>query len=391
MTSGRIAVAALLTAALLAAHHAAAQEKLKIGFVSTFTGPAGVLGKHMYDGFMLALDHAGGKLGGLETEILKSDDQLKPDIGLQVTKQFVTQDKVDFVVGFAFSNVLIAASRPVFDAKTFVISGTAGPKELAGAACSPWYFSAAPENDMHDEAAGAYASKAGYKHVYLMAPNYSAGRDAVESFKLDYKGEILGEDYTKLDQMDFAAELAQLRAAKPDLAYVFFPGGLGINFIKQFSEAGLMGQIPLLSKATTDMTTLAAQGDAAIGNREVTHWALDLDNAANKRFVDDFTKKYGYPPSPYAENSYDAGQMIDAAIRAVNGKIADKDGLRKALERADIASPRGPFKMNRDHYPIEDEYMVEVTKRGDGSIVPLYKETLVEGKADRFAADCKMP
>ena len=212
------------------AERAQGEDTVKIGFISTFSGPAGMLGRHMYDGFMLGVDHAGGRLGGLPTEIVKGDDQLKPDIGLQLSRQMIDQDKVNFVAGFVFSNVLIAASRPLFDARIFVISSTAGPAEFAGANCSPWFFSAAPENDMNDEGAGYYATKVGYKRVSLMAPNYVAGRDALNSFKRDYKGEVISETYTRLDEMDFATELAELRTTKPDALYVFLPGGIRHQF-----------------------------------------------------------------------------------------------------------------------------------------------------------------
>ncbi len=292
---------------------AASEETLKIGFVSTFSGGAGVLGQHMYDGFMLGVDHAGGKLGGMTTEIIKRDDQFKPDVGLEATRELVESDKVNFVVGFVFSNVLLAAAKPVLDSQTFLISGNAGPALLAGARCSPYFFSVAYQNDFNDEGAGIYYTNLGYKRVYLMAPNYVTGREALAGFKRTFKGEIVGEVYTKLDQVDYSAELAQLKAAAPDAAYVFFPGGFGVNFIKQFYQAGLRSQIPLLSKATVDLTNIAAQGDAAVGSKEVTHYNWDLDNPANKRFVTDFIKKYGYTPSIFSESSYDVAQLIDSA------------------------------------------------------------------------------
>jgi branched-chain amino acid transport system substrate-binding protein len=369
---------------------AAAQEPLKIGFVSTFSGNAGVLGQHMYDGFMLGVDHAGGKLGGLATDILKLDDQFKPDVGLKLTRELVERDKANFIVGFVFSNVLLAAAKPALDSQTFLISGNAGPADFAGARCSPYFFSASYQNDFNDEGAGIYYTNKGYKRVYLLAPNYVSGRDALAAFKRTYKGEIAGELYTKLDQVDYSAELAQLRAAKPDAAYVFFPGGFGINFIKQFYQAGLRSEIPLLSKATVDMTNLPAQGDAAVGSKEVTHWNWDLDNPANKRFVTDFVKKYNYTPSIFSESSYDVAQLIDSAVRDVKGNLSDKDALRKALEKAQIQSPRGSFRFNSNHFPIHANYVIEAVKKGDGTVTLVTEQKLRDEAGDSFVSHCAM-
>jgi branched-chain amino acid transport system substrate-binding protein len=371
-------------------YSATAEDTLKIGFVSTFSGNTGVLGQHMYDGFMLGVDHAGGKLGGMTTEIIKRDDQFKPDIGLEVTRELVERDKANFIVGFAFSNVLLAAAKPALDSQTFLISGNAGPALLAGARCSPYFFSVSYQNDFNDEGAGIYYTNLGYKHVYLMAPNYVTGREALAGFKRTFKGEIVGEVYTKLDQVDYSAELAQLKAAKPDAAYVFFPGGFGVNFIKQFYQAGLRSQIPLLSKATVDLTNIAAQGDAAVGSKEVTHYNWDLDNPANTRFVTDFIKKYGYTPSIFAESSYDVAQLIDSAVRQVKGDLSDKDALRKALESAQIQSPRGPFKFNTNHFPIHGNYVVEAVKKDDGTFTLVTRQKLRDEAGDSFASQCAM-
>jgi branched-chain amino acid transport system substrate-binding protein len=369
---------------------AAADEPLKIGFVSTFSGSAGVLGQHMYDGFMLGVDHAGGKLGGLATDILKLDDQFKPDVGLKLTRELVEREKANFIVGFVFSNVLLAAAKPALDSQTFLISGNAGPADFAGARCSPYFFSVSYQNDFNDEGAGIYYTNKGYKRVYLLAPNYVTGRDALAGFKRTYKGEIAGELYTKLDQVDYSAELAQLRAAKPDAAYVFFPGGFGINFIKQFYQAGLRSEIPLLSKATVDMTNLPAQGDAAVGSKEVTHWNWDLDNPANKRFVADFVKKYNYTPSIFSESSYDVAQLIDSAVRDVKGNLSDKDALRKALEKAQIQSPRGSFRFNSNHFPIHANYVIEAVKKGDGTFTLVTEQKLRDEAGDSFVSHCAM-
>jgi len=380
---------ALLTFALFPAR-ADAADSVKVGFITTLSGSAGVLGQHMYDGFMLRVEQNGGKLGGLPADIIKGDDQFKPDVGLKLSREMIERDHVDFLAGFVFSNVLVAAVRPALEAQTFVLSGNSGPAELAGAKCSPYFFGVAYENDMNDEAAGVYYNREGVKRVYLMAPNYITGRDALAGFKRTFNGEIVGETYTRLDQMDFSAELTQMAAAKPDAAYVFFPGGFGVNFIKQFYQAGLRSSIPLLSKATVDLTNLAAQGEAAVGSKEITHWNWDLDNSANKVFVAAYRKKYGYTPSIFSEASYDVALLLDKAIAEVHGNLKDKDALRKALEHADIQSPRGPFKFNTNHFPIHNQYVVEAKKLPDGSVTLVNEGIVRENAQDSFVGQCHM-
>jgi branched-chain amino acid transport system substrate-binding protein len=381
---------ALLLALVCPAAQADTPDSVKVGFITTLSGSAGVLGQHMYDGFMLRVDQNGGKLGGLRADIIKGDDQFKPDIGLKIAREMIERDHVDFLTGFVFSNVLLAAVRPALEAQTFILSGNAGPADYAGAKCSPYFFGVAYENDMNDEAAGVYYNQLGYKRVYLMAPNYVTGRDALAGFKRTFKGEIVGETYTKLDQMDYSAELTQMAAAKPDAAYVFFPGGFGVNFIKQFYQAGLRNSIPLLSKATVDLTNLPAQGEAALGSKEVTHWNWDLDNPANKDFVAAFRKKYGYTPSIFSEASYDVALVLDKAIAEVHGNLKDKDALRKALEQVEIQSPRGPFKFNSNHFPIHDQYVVEAKKLPDGEMTLVYQGKVRENAQDSFFSACHM-
>ena len=390
-TGGSAAGALFIALSMLASPaHAEPADFVKVGFITTLSGASGVLGQHMYDGFMLHLDQTGGKLGGLRADIIKGDDQFKPDVGLKISREMIERDHVDFIAGFVFSNVLLAALRPALDSQTFVLSGNAGPADYAGAKCSPYFFGVAYENDMNDEAAGIYYNQQGYKRVYLMAPNYITGRDALAGFKRTFKGEVVGEAYTKLDQMDYSAELTQMAAAKPDAAYVFFPGGFGVNFIKQFYQAGLRSSIPLLSKATVDLTNLPAEGEAALGSKEVTHWNWDLDNPANKDFVAAYRKKYGYTPSIFSESSYDLALLLDKAIAEVHGDLKDKEALRKAFERGDIKSPRGPFKFNTNHFPIHNQYVVEAKKLADGTLTLVNQGTVRENARDSFVDACHM-
>ena len=383
-------IGAAALALLVTAPAQAQQKSLKIGFIATFSGPAGVLGQHLYDGFMLGVDQAGGKLGGLPTEIVKEDDQLKPDIGLQAAQKLLEKDKVDIVSGIVFSNVMMAVYKPIIDSKTILVSSNAGPSPIAGKLCSPYFFSTAWQNDAPHEAMGKYLQDKGVKKLYLLAPNYQAGKDALTGVKRLFKGEIAGEVYTSLSQLDYAPEIAQLRAAKPDALYVFYPGGFGVSFLKQYAQAGLTRQIPLYSAFTVDTTTMGAQGDAAVGTFQSAFWNVDLKVPASEKFVAAFEKKYGYVPSTYSAQAFDSARLIDSAIKAVGGDLSKKEAVIAAMQKADFPSIRGAFKFNTNHFPIENFYLLETVKGEDGKLKQVTRATIFESHADAYAAQCAM-
>jgi branched-chain amino acid transport system substrate-binding protein len=380
----------LLCALALGASPAAAADRVKVGFIATFSGPIGLIGQHMMDGFTLGIEHAGGKLGGLPVEVVKEDDQLKPDVGLQVAKKLIERDRVDFVVGTIFSNVMMAIYKPIVDSKTFLIGSNAGPSPIAGAQCSPWFFSVSWQNDGPHEAMGKHVQDKGYKRVYLMAPNYQAGKDALAGFKRYFKGEVLGEVYTTINQPDYSAELAQLRAARPDALYTFHPGGMGVNFVKQYAQAGLLAEIPFFSAFTIDETTLKGQGEAAVGTYGTAFWNADLKNPANERFVAGFKRKFGYTPSNYSAQSYDAALLLDAGLKAVSGKLEDKEGLRAAFRKADFKSVRGGFRYANNHFPIQNFYLHQVVKDPSGELRLADRGLVFSDHADPYAKECPM-
>ncbi|MFI5014610.1 MAG: ABC transporter substrate-binding protein [Hyphomicrobiales bacterium] len=379
----------VLAAAMAFAFQAQAQDKLKIGIMLTFSGPPAVLGKHSLDGFQLALKALGGKLGGRETELVIVDDELKPDLAVTKAQALIDRDKVEFVVGPIFSNVLAAIMKPVTDSKTFLISPNAGPSSFAGKACNPYFFVTSYENDRIHAVSGTYATQKGYKRVFLLAPNYQAGKDAVEGFKSAFKGEIVDEVYTPLTQLDFSAELAKIAAAKPDALYVFMPGGLGVSLVKQYRQAGL-GDIPFLSAFTVDESTLPAQQDAAVGFYGGSNWAPNLDTPQNKAFVAEFEKTYGYVPGSFAFEAYDAALLIDSALKATGGKTTDKEALRAALKKADFQSLRGGFKFNNNGYPIQNLYLTKVVKRPDGKFQTEIVQTVFKDDVDPHGKECPL-
>ena len=381
----------MLVAALgLIATQAVAQDKLKVGLLTTLSGPPAALGVQQRNGFQLALKQLGGKLGGREVELIVQDDELKPDVAVCKAKAFVERDKVDFVVGPVFSNILIAMMKPVTEGGAILISPNAGTSNFAGKECNANFFVTSYQNDQNHEVLGKYAQDKGIKKAFIMAPNYQAGKDSLAGFKRYFKGEVLDEVYVPLNQLDYSAELAKIAAAAPEAIFVFLPGGMGVNFVKQFRQAGLADKITFLSAFTVDEGTLPAQQDAALGFFGGSNWAPNLDNPENKKFVADFEKDYNAVPASYAFQAYDAAFLIDSALKQTGGKTDNKDALRAALMKADFKSPRGKFKFNTNHYPIQDFYLVKVAKRADGKYQTEIAQKVFENYSDPHVKDCAM-
>ena len=381
----------VLAMACALAFSAQAADKVKVGFISTLSGPSGALGVDIRDGFQLAVKLNGGKLGGLPADVLVGDDQFKPDVGRQLADKYVRLDKVDFLTGIVFSNIMMAAAPLAFESTKLYISPNAAPSPLAGKDCNPYLFVASWPNDAYHEAAGQHATNRGYKNAYLIAPNYQAGKDSLAGFKRYYKGNVAAEVYTQLGQLDYAAELAQVRAAKPDALYIFLPGGMGINFIKQFVGAGLSKDVPLIVPGFgDDQDIIRPVGEPMLGLFDTAHWALDFDNPSNKKFVAAFEKEHKRLPSVFAAQGYDTALLIDAAVRDVKGKIEDVEALRKAMKATRFESVRGAFKFNRNQMPIQNYYLRVVGKDAQGRIVNKTIGTVFKDHGDAYVQDCKM-
>jgi len=386
----RMLIAAGAVLVLGAAPAAAQGKSVKIGFVSTFSGPTAVLGNDMRNSLELALDHMGRKMGGLPVEVIYEDDQQKPEVGRQKTEKLIQSDKVDFISGYIWSNVLQASVKPIIDAKTFLIVSNAGLSPLAGEMCSPNVFSTSWTNDSNPRAVAEYMNKKGIENVYLIGPNYAAGKENLGGLKAVFKGQVVGEDYTKWpDQLDFSAELSKVRAASPKAVYVFYPGASGVQFLNQYAQAGLQGKIPLYTTFVIDSTTLPLQKDAAVGVISVLQWGADLPNEANKKFVGDFVAKHKAEPTFYGAQTYDAINLIASAVAAVKGDLSNPDAVRAAIRKADFKSVRGAFKFGPNNYPIQNYYKQEVVKEGDTYRLKTI-ETAAENFQDVHHTKCKM-
>ena len=382
---GTAALAALSTAP------AAAQQSVKIGFISTFSGPTAVIGNDMRNSFELALDHLGRKIGGKPVEVIYEDDQQKPEVGVQKSQKLVESDKVDFVIGYIWSNVLLASLKPVVDSQTFLISANAGPSQIAGEQCSPYFFSTSWQNDQTPQAMGTYMTQKGVKTAFLIGPNYAAGKDMLTGVRTTFKGQVIGEELTKWpDQLDFSTELSKVRAAKPEAVFVFYPGAAGVQFLTQYAQSGLKGQIPLYTAFTVDAITLPLQKDLALGVPGAQQWVNDLPNDANKKFVADFRSKHKNYPSFYGAQSYDAANFVNSAVVAVNGDLTKKDAMRAEMRKANYASVRGPYKYGNNHFPIQNFYLQDVVKDAQGNLTLKTVATIVKDSQDQFHDKCPM-
>ncbi len=389
MRKGLLVLAA--AAAMLTAVPALAMEPVKIGMITTLSTKAGYLGEEIRDGFQLAIDQEGGKLGGVPVELLVDDDGRKPEKAKQIADRFIKRDKVKILTGIVFSNVAIAVVPKVVRQDVIYISPNAGPSLLAGKGCHENYFNVAYQNDNLDEVVGKYVTEAGFKNVYLLAPNYPAGKDHLAGFKRYYKGNIAGEVYTKLGQSDYAAEIAALRAAKPDAVFFFLPGGMGINFIKQYAQAGLNQSIPVFGPAFSfDERLLQAVKDAALGVKNGSQWTHDLDNLANRQFVEAFRQKYGRTPTLYASQGYDAARLLGSALKAVGGDVSQTDALRQAIRKADFPTVRGKFAFAPNQHPVQDLYIREVVKGDDGKFTNKTLKAVFTDHSNVYVEQCKM-
>ena len=384
----RLSTATLLACGAMTA--ALAQTPLKIGFLATFSGSVGTLGQDQYDAFMLAVEQRGGKLGGVPVQVLKEDDQLKPELATQIVQKLIERDNVPIITGITGSQIIMAVAKQITEKQVFLLSTNSGPSPLAGAQCSPYQFVVSWQGDFIAEVVGKYATDKGYKKMVLMAPNYQGGKDVVAGFKRYFKGEIVDEIYTPITQLDYSAEITQVASQKPEAVFAFYPGGLGINFVRQYQQAGLLKSLPLLTTGVVDGTTLPALKETALGIVGGAFWGPDLDNPVSKQFVDDFEKKYNRIPSNFAAQAYDGALLLDSAIAKVKGNVADKAAFGAALKAADFKSVRGDFKFGSNNFPIIDMHMFEAAKDAKGRVSLKRIATPLKSHGDVYAAQCPL-
>lgn len=385
----KLALCAAITASFSGAY---AADSVKVGLMTTLSGPGAGLGVDIRDGFQLAIKQFNNKLGGLSAEILVADDAQNPDTAKQIAERFLKKDKVDLATGVVFSNIMMAVGPSFFSNETFYISANAGPSQYAGAQCNPYFFNVAWQNDNLHEAMGKHMQDKGIKKAILLAPNYPAGKDALHGVKTYYKGEVVDEILTKVNQPDYAAEISQIRASNAEALYIFLPGGMGINFLKQYAQSDMMKKIPVYAPGfSADEDVVKAVGPAMEGVYNTTHWYREMNNPVNTKFVADYQKEYGRLPTLYASQGYDVALLMDAAIKQVGGKLDNKAALRKALETVKAASTRGSYTFGPNHYPVQAYYLRQVVKNADGSVSNKYVSKVADNLTDSYVSQCKMP
>lgn len=384
-------------ATLLSSQTLFAADEVKIGFVTTLTTGAASIGKDQENAVNLALEHIGNTMGGKPVNLIMADDGFKPEVGKQATDKLVKQDDVDFVAGYIWSHVLLASRKSVLDAGKFLISANAGPSPIAGKLCHKNFFSTSWQNDQTPMAMGENLNKQGVKSLYIMAPNYAAGKDMVAGVERTFKGEIVGKDLTKWGkdaQLDFSAELAKAKASGAEGIFVFYPGKAGGAFIKQYEQAGLRETLPLYTVFTIDSLSLPKLQEGGmkgvLGSQMTQFWSPDLDNAANNKFVADFRAKHGNYPSFYAAQAYDSIMLIKSAVDAVDGNLEDMDAMRAAMKQADFPSVRGKFTYGNNHMPIQNFYTRTVVEDKDGNWTTTINETVLENHQDIYASECAL-
>ncbi len=388
-------IAGALSVLAMAVQPATAADPIKIGFVTTLTTGAAVIGKDQQNAVNLAIEHMGAKMGGRDVKVIFGDDEFNTQKGKQKTEKLIKRDKVDIVAGYIWSHVLMASANTVLKSGKILISANAGPSPLAGSKCHKNFFNISWQNDQTTMAMGEVLNSRGIKSLYVMAPNYAAGKNMVAGVERTFKGKIVGKDMTKWPtQIDWAAEFTKVKAVNPDAVFTFYPGKHGGAFIKQYQQSGLAGRVPLYTVFTIDSIGLPKMQKAGLkgvlGTYMTQFWAPDMKNAQNQRFVADFRSKHGTYPSFYAAQAYDSMFFIKAAVEAVGGNIADTDGMRAALEKADFPSIRGDFKMGKNHFPIQNFYLRKVETDADGNWTTKLKNVVLKDHVDPYAKDCKM-
>lgn len=383
------AAAAILAGSQLGAA-AQGTKTLKLGFMSTMSGPIGALGNEQKRALDMAIADLGGKIGGLPVEVSVADDQAEASAAVQAASKLIDKDKVDIVTGIIASPAMVGASKTFIQSGKIIVSANAGPSIFAGKGCHPNLFFAAWQNDQADEAVGVYLNTHGFKNVFFLGFDNQAGYDHINGAKRTFKGKIAGEAYTPFSQLEFSAEIAKIRASQADAMFAFLVGAPAVAFVKQYGQSGMTKSVPAFSFALSDPMIVKAQGPAAIGIKVAGPYFTFIDNPQNKKFVEEFRKKYDREPTFYAANQYDTIMLLDAAIKEIGGNIADTKALRAAILKANFKSLRGEFKFNYNHFPIQNYYIAQVEKAADGSLTFGKVDLAVKDGKDSFYQECKM-
>lgn len=387
----RFAVGLAFSLALVTAVQAQSPEKIRLGFIAAHSGALNLLGAEQRRGLDVALEHLGNRIGGVPVELVTGDSKTNPSATVQELSRLIEKEKVHILLGLTGSNEILAAIKPITEAKVFFIGSNGGPAHAAGEGCSPFYFNASFQNEQLTEGMGEFMMKKGVKRLYLTGMDYEAGHEHTNAARKGYKGEVVAHVFTPINQVDFASDIAKIRASGADGVFAFYPGGPGIAFTRQWAQAGMQRKVPLYSNiALSEPLVFQAQGKTALGITVSGVYFAALDNPQNRKFVESFRAKFDRDPASFAAMTYDAVMLLDSAVREVKGNIGNQDAFRAALKKANFQSVRGPFRFNTNQQPIQNTYVGVVEARKDGSLYIKPVGEIRELAPDSFAAKCPM-
>ncbi|MFC6279801.1 MULTISPECIES: ABC transporter substrate-binding protein [Polaromonas] len=387
LTRSAALVGAASTGLLLPEIVRAQSGKVRVGFMLPYTGTFSQLGVAIENGFRMAINEQGGKLGGREIEYFKVDDESEPSKGIENATKLVQRDKVDVIVGTVHSGVQMGIQKVARDTGVLSLIPNAGVHAATRSLCAPNVFRTSFTNSQPTLALGKAMMDKGHKRAVWISWKYAAGDEAFEGFRDSYTkagGTIIKELGLPFPNVEFQALLTEIAALKSDAVACMFAGGGAAKFIKDYAAAGLKGKIPLYGSGFLTEGVLDAAGPAADGIITTLHYSDSLDTPRNKKFRLDYAKAFKIQPDVYAVQGYDTGLLLIQGANAVKGDLNSKPALYKAMEGAVIDSPRGKWTMSKAHNPVQDMYL-RVVEKGENKVVGVAAKALADS-----GAGCKM-
>jgi branched-chain amino acid transport system substrate-binding protein len=348
---------------------------LKIGNLTTLSGPSAALPIDVYRGFVTYVKSRGGRLGGRKIEFVSADDQQNPAVAIQQAQRLVNEEHVDLIEGIFFTNVLLGVRDTLDSLKIPTVVANAAANAITRDRRSPYIFRTSYTNYMLGAALAAWAAAHLPKPIVTTAANYGAGQESSSSFRAFYthnSGQLDGDTIFSQfpSQADYQPIISQIQGRKPGAVWCFPAGGTeSIKFVKAYRQFGL-GNVPLIgnNNLTDPQSIVDALGSDGVGIRTSATWTPQVANAENKRFVAAFQKFFGGSPSAFAELGYKAAQFLDLALRKVHGDTSNKDRLAQAMAGVgSFVAPGGRNKMDpATHQLIVPFYLQQIVKRGSG-------------------------
>jgi branched-chain amino acid transport system substrate-binding protein len=380
-----------ITVRALPAGSGASDPSIVIGIVATTSGAGAIPGQDLIDGFSLALRQLGGRFANQEVRVVITDDKGSPDTARQQVKRLMERERLDIVLTAVSPASMIAIIKPLTEARLFVLDLDQAPAPLAGPECSPFLFGlAAPADGVH-EALGQHLAAERMRRLVVIGPDAPKTNDAAAALKRTFHGEVAAVLMPKPGATTYESEIARIHDLKPDAVYTVLSGGMGVAFVRAYHAAGLRADIPLFAAwPLVERPMLPAMGEAAVDVVSISPWSPDLDSIPNKRLVSDFESEYGRPATTWAAQGYDSAFLLDAALKATNGKTGDSEALRAGLRRADFVSVRGGFKFNTNHFPVLTYYLRKVTRDAKGRLTHEMGGAVLKDWRDRQASSCPL-